>query len=149
MKRLSEGLAGLLERGEAGKNRRFHALWRDWPRAVGEDVASLCRPLGHRRGILLVATDDSVAMQELSYMVSEILARANRYLGENCFDKVQFDLLGAQIPLDETQSPHPDYYPVRYDPPAKLGGLLGKLDPASPVGRCYEKYVKFFQRSGT
>ena len=25
-----------------------------------------------------------------------------------------------------------------------LGGLLGKLDPTSPVGRCYAKYVAYF-----
>ena len=95
MKKLSEGLSALLSRGEAGKRRRYYELWRDWPRAVGEDVAALCRPLGHRRGILIAGVEDTVAMQELSYATPEILARVNGYLGENCFDKVQFDLLGA------------------------------------------------------
>lgn len=147
MKKLSDGLAKLLSRGDAGKNYRFFGLWRNWSKAVGSDVAELARPLGHKRNVLFLAVEDSVAMQELSYRAPEILERANAYLGQNVFDKVQFDLLGTQIPLDAVRASHPDYYPARYEAPENLGGLLGKFDGESPVGRCYAKYVKFFQRS--
>jgi hypothetical protein len=147
MKKLSDGLATLLNRGEAGKNFRLYGLWRNWREAVGADVAELARPLGHRRNVLFLGVEDSVAMQELSYLTPEILERANGFLGQNLFDKVQFDLLGTQIPLDAVRASYPDYYPARYEAPVNLGGLLGKFDGDSPVGRCYAKYVKFFQRS--
>ncbi len=122
-------------------------LWLEWEAVVGAQVAELARPLGHKEHTLILHTQDSIAAQELTYFAPEILARVNDFLGQEVFDKVRFELLGGRVPLGGRPREEPQAPPQRLQRPSSLGGLVGALDPDSPVGRCYLAYVKRFTQS--
>jgi len=139
-----DSLLRTLSRYDKKGGLRLVRLWRDWDTVVGADVAELARPLGHREGTLILYTQDAIAAQELTYFVPEILERVNAFLEQEVFDKVRFELLGGRVPLGESRKEGPGALPQRPRRPSSLGGLVGKLDPDSPVGRCYLAYVKWF-----
>ncbi|QLA17878.1 DUF721 domain-containing protein [Desulfolutivibrio sulfoxidireducens] len=147
MRTLAELMGVFLGGEEARRACRVVDLYREWEGVVGEELAGHVKPLGHRGGELRLGVADVVVMQEMVFFVPELLERVNGWLGQNLFDKVQFDLIGSKVPLDATRVSRPIFHVPAMVRPAKLGGLVGKLDPTSPVGRCYEKYVRFF--SGT
>jgi len=117
---------------------------RRWSEIVGPETAELVRPLGHRRRDLFLGADDPVAMQEMVFAAPEILLLVNAALGQEAFDRVRFDLLGDRVPLDVLRATPPRFSTPAETRPEQLGGLVGKLDPNSPVGRCYAKYVAYF-----
>lgn len=145
LRRLSESIGRFVADQEAASRRSFVEACRRWEEIVGPETAQLVRPLGHRRRELLLGADDCVAMQEMVFMAPEIVSLVNAALGQDAFDRVRFDLLGSQISLDalRTEAPRFSTPPVRR--PARLGDLAGILDSASPVGRCYAKYVAYFE----
>jgi predicted nucleic acid-binding Zn ribbon protein len=123
---------------------RLVRLWRGWEEAVGPDIAELAWPLGHKDGTLILNAADATAAQQLSYYVFELLERVNAFLGEEVFDKVRFELLDGRVPLGrkpKTASAQARPQGIR---PGNLGGLVGKIDPESAVGRCYMAYVRRF-----
>jgi hypothetical protein len=148
LRRLSECLDGFVTRGEAGARRQFVEVCRRWEAIVGVETAALVRPLGHRRRELLLGTEDPVAMQEMVFAAPEIVSLVNAALGQDVFDKVRFDLLGSRVSLDALRAEAPRFSVPPELCPAQLGGLSGKLDPATPVGRCYAKYVAYFKAGG-
>jgi len=123
-------------------------LWLEWASVVGPEVAELARPLGHKDGTLLLHTEDAIAAQQLTYFTPEILSRVNGFLEQEVFDKVRFELLNGRVPLGENRREGPRASPLRVQRPPILGGLAGKLDPESAVGRCYMAYVKRFTQDG-
>lgn len=137
----------------AGKGcdpRREHLeqLWKNWGMVMGQEISLLARPLGHREGILLVGGEDNPVLQELSYYAPEMLDRANAFMGEEFFHKVELYLLEGRVPLDEKlirARPVPREVPRR---PEHLGTLTDSLDPHSPVGRCYRAYLHMFEENG-
>lgn len=113
---------------------------------MGEDIAGLGVPLGHKEGVLLIGADDNMAMQELSLQSVEILERANVFMDKEFFRQVKVLLMQGQPDLSRKPARRSDR-PVRSSPPPKpprLGGLSGKLDPDSPVTRCYKAYLAMF-----
>lgn len=147
MRTLAELMAVFLGGDAARRACRLVDLYRDWEAVVGAELAEHVKPLGHRGGELRLGVSDAVAMQEMFFYTPELLARVNGWLGQNLFDKVQFDLIGSKISLDAAVAPRPVFHEPVVVRPAKLGALVGKLDPGTPVGRCYEKYVRFFSGS--
>lgn len=141
-----EAMSAFLD-GHGGKERRhLTALWRNWSVVMGETLAELAFPLGHKGGVLLVGADDVMAMQELSLQSMEILERANAFMDSEFFRQVKVNLMQGQQALSRPRPRRPDS-PLRPAPPtkpARLGGLVGKLDPDSPVTRCYEAYLAMF-----
>jgi len=129
--------------GQGGDRRRLYLnqMWKNWDMVMGAELAPVALPLGHRDGVLLVGAEDHFLMQDLTYAVPEILERANAFMQENMFHKVELRLLGESQPLNRL-SPSP--VPVSPPPPRPphLGAL--NLDPESPVGRCYAAYLKLF-----
>ncbi|MDO9633308.1 MAG: DUF721 domain-containing protein [Humidesulfovibrio sp.] len=123
-------------------------LWLEWETVVGPEVAELARPLGHKDGTLLLYTEDAIAAQQLTYFTPEILLRVNDFLEQEVFDKVRFELLNGRVPLGENRRERPMSSSLRVQRPPILGGLAGKLDPESAVGRCYMAYVKRFTQDG-
>lgn len=145
LRRLSEALGAFETRNEAASRRLFVEVCRRWESIVGVETAELVRPLGHRRRELLLGTEDPVAMQEMVFAAPEIVSLVNGALGQDVFDRVRFDLIGDRVSLDAHRAKPPRFSTPPLTRPAQLGGLSGKLDPATPVGRCYAKYVAFFE----
>lgn len=146
----AEGLARLfasLGNNEAGD---LVGLWRRWPEIMGEDIAALGAPLGHAEHILQIGADDSMALQELSLQAEEIRERANAFLGNDWFTGVKVLLMQGRKDL---AAPRPDPAPApaprqeAAEPPPQLGRLLGRLDPDSPITRCYEAFVALSQKN--
>lgn len=143
--RIGDALGRMLQRKGAGTGFKLAQLWRNWEMVMGEELKHLAIPLGHRKNTLIVGAEDNMAQQELTYFTYEIIERVNAFLDEPFFNKVQVDLLLGKPALDETTLPTiTPYVPEMPPRPARLGGLIGKLDPDSPVTRCYEKYVRMF-----
>lgn len=148
-RRLAEGLLlSFLSRYDRKGGLRLVRLWRQWPQVVGAEVAELARPVGHKDGALILAAEDSVAAQQLSYYAPELLARVNDFFGEEVFDKVRFELLDGRAPLDGNPAPQAGPGPEtrRADAfrPPQVGSLVAEADPETAAGRCYLAYVRRF-----
>ena len=144
LRRLSESVERFMAAQEASARRNFVEVCRRWSEIVGPETAELLRPLGHKRRDLYLGADDPVALQEMFFAAPEILSLVNAALGNEAFDRVRFDLLGGRVPLDALRAVPPRFSTPAEKRPEQLGGLTGKLDPNSPVGRCYAKYVAYF-----
>jgi hypothetical protein len=145
LRRLAESIERFVTDKEAASRRSFVEVCRRWVEIVGPETAELVRPLGHRRRDLLLGADDPVAMQEMLFAAPEILSLVNTALGHEAFDRVRFDLLGDRVSLDALRAMPPRFSTPATLRPERLGGLLGKFDPTTPVGRCYAKYVAYFE----
>jgi len=146
MKRLSIALPDFLTRRlNAGLPFRLAKLWELWDALLDPEIAGLAKPLGHRKQTLVVGVEDPVAMQEASFYVSELLDMANGFLGQNYFDKVQFDLLVDKVPLNAARQPVQDVRRQPLQQPGTLGKHLNDFDADSVVARCYKAYVGLFK----
>lgn len=145
LRRLSESIGRFVESKDAAGRRNFVEACRRWREIVGPVTAELVRPLGHRRRELLLGADDPVAMQEMVFAAPQIVSQINAALGHDAFDRVRFDLLGNRTSLDAARAEPPRFATPAVTRPDHLGNLAGQLDPSSPVGRCYAKYVAYFE----
>ena len=145
-KSVSDALPRFLNGLDRSGGRDLVRLWRSWDELLG-DVAQMARPLGHRGGRLVLAADDPIVMQEAHYLGPMILERVNGFLGKEVFDKVVFELLNGRVPLDGEVRPEAPEPPRKLKKPETLGSLNDKLDPDSPVGRCYRAYQRLFDDS--
>jgi len=149
----SELVDNFLSRHPKGKASTLVELWRHWEMVMGAGLASLAFPLGTRGDVLLIGAENNFALQELSFLSSEILERANAFMEKEFFSKVEFGLLQGRATLD-TALPRIDeenetaYLPVHRPVSKPAPGALGKLDIVgdSPLGKIYWKYVKRFGR---
>lgn len=139
---LAEALAGWLSsKGREPRHAHLDQLWKNWDMVMGPDLAPLAHPLGHRDGLLLVGGEDHFILQELTYAAPEILERVNAFMDEPFFHRVELHLLFGKTPLNLAEPTRVAPPPPAPRPP-RLGGL--SLDPSSPVGRCYEAYLRCF-----
>jgi len=141
--RLGSTLPRFLDRLDTTGGMALVRLWNHWGELMGE-MASLARPLGHRRRTLILAAGDPMVMQEAQFLAPMILSKVTEFLGEEVFDKVTFELLNGRTPLDgaiRLEAPEP---PRKLKKPEKLGGL--ELDPESPMGKCYRAYRRMFDK---
>lgn len=138
----AEALASLFERISRPEQQRLTALWRAWPKIMDAPVGELGVPLGQKERVLLIGAEDTMALQELSMLAYDILEQANAFMGEAFFVQVRVTLMQGRSDLAEKRPPRP----VPVAPPSSIrlpviGALAGKLDPASPITRCYETVV--------
>ena len=141
-----EAVSAFLDSYGGKERRHLTALWRNWSIVMGDAMAALAFPLGHKDHILIIGADDSMALQELSLQSVEILERANAFMDSEFFRQVKVVLMQGQQDLARPRPRRPDA-PLGFSPPLKpprLGSLLGRLDPQSPVTRSYEAYVAMF-----
>lgn len=141
MRALGELIVSFASRADAAQGFRLAMLWPRWREVLG-DVAPYASPLGHRRSILILGVDDPVAMQESHYDAPDILERVNAFLGQQVFDKIQFDLLQGKTPLDAAKNEAITFWRPTRPVIANLGNL--RLDPDTAVGRSYAAYVRQF-----
>ena len=135
----------LARKGQDPRREHLEQLWKNWGMVMGAELSALARPLGHREGRLLIGGEDNLVLQELSYYAPEMMERANALMDGEFFNRVELYLLEGRTPLDERVNrvlPVPRRELVR---PQHLGTLVGRLDPASPVGRCYQAYLRMFE----
>lgn len=140
MKTLRKALPEFLRGKGAGQGFSLARLYAEWPRVVGEDLAAMAQPIGHRKRSLILGVHDSVTMQELSFYAPHLLERIAAHLGENHFDNIKFELLKGRIPLDTVRLEEDRPAPYRRKP-GPLGRLMDTFDPDSPVARCYRAFV--------
>lgn len=153
---VAEGLAALLESmGGTRERAGLQRLWDNWETALGDELAALALPLGHKAprragagnagggAILLLAAEDAMLLQELSLRSCEILERVNGFLGQAYFGEVKVSLaLGRSAPV---RSRAPAKAPARG---VSGGGTLARgiylegMDQDSPVARCYARFVR-------
>lgn len=144
---LEKGLAALLERLDANGAATLAPLWAHWEMVMGEELAALAIPLGHRRDLLIIGADDHLAQQELAFQTDDILERVNAFLEAPRFRGVVLTLRQGKTPLTTTPAPrfprfcHADLFA----PPQPLGALLDHFDPESAIGRCYARCVDYFK----
>lgn len=146
---IGELLETFLAAHPKGRAEDLTQLWQHWPIVMGAEIAALAHPLGTRGDILLIGAEDNAAMQELAFMTEEILERANAFLERSRLTAVHLSLLQGRKGLNREIAPVPENLTGSEQPfraanpaPGPLGQL--ELDPASPVGRVYWKYVKRF-----
>ncbi len=144
---LGDMLSAMDDKGRLG----LVLLWRAWPEILGKEIAAMAHPLAVRGSTLVLASEDPVAVQELSYFAPQILERVNGFLvrngGQEVFDKVRFEMLDGRIPLDGYGSEPAEAPAPELKKPRNIGTLLEKLPADSPVGRCYRAYVRMFEES--
>ncbi len=139
---LAQALEGWLA-AHGGRERLVLArLWKEWDSIMGEDVAPLARPLGHRHQTLLLGAEDNLAMQELTFHAPEVLRRANAFMATagqpDFFTRVEAHLPLGRETLGEEALPRPAL--PEASPRPRLTGLAEL--PPGPVKNCYEVYVR-------
>lgn len=145
---MGEALASLFSEGTHSRQRSIAALWKNWQSVLGEDLAPLALPMGHKEQQIIIGAEDNMAMQELMLQTPEILERINAFIGEEAFAKVKVVLLLGQRPLNPERpqrivTPLCPKLPPR---PPGLGRLRGEMNPESFVTECYEAYLALFSR---
>jgi hypothetical protein len=142
---LQDALDNFFSRHQDRANLHVAHLWENWGMVMGEYLGKIALPLGTQNRTLLIGADDSMLMNDLSFYTPEILGRANAFMREEYFDKIRLSPLRGRTPL----YPAPPKQSSMQEPdirtkPENLGGLMGVLDPDSPIGKAYASYVKSF-----
>lgn len=135
------GAIGLLFEHLGGADQsRLVQLWRHWEMVMGRDLAALARPLGHKESTLLVGAEDAMALQELSMQVPEILERVNAFMDQDFFRKVRVMLMQDHPDLARPREKR-EYVAPPLPPGPSIGAHLGRMNPDSPVTRCYQAWA--------
>jgi predicted nucleic acid-binding Zn ribbon protein len=92
--RVGNVLKAILERLPLRERLREYALWPHWPDTVGATIAKHARPVRIRRGVLCVAVDSPVWMQELQFLKESIRAQLNVRVGSEVVTDIFFVLDG-------------------------------------------------------
>ena len=141
-----DAVTSLLSAYGGKEARHLAALWENWNMVMGEGIACLGFPLGHKEHTLTIGAEDSMALQELSMQSVEILERANAFMDSIFFKQIKVILMQGQRALTQQRPRRPSHYikPPNPPRPPRLGSLLGKLDPNSPVTQCYKAYLALY-----
>jgi hypothetical protein len=144
MKSVNEPLRDWLSRVDPdGSRYLFNGICKKWAEIVGPETAELVKPLGRRNSTLILGAQDSIVIQEISFLSDRILELINAFCGSDFFDKVRVELLKGRAPLDKKLvKKTSSRMPVKK--PENLGCLKKDMDHDSPVARCYAKYLQFF-----
>lgn len=143
-------LAAFMQKNGGAERALLNRLWEHWEMVMGRDMAALAAPIGHKKDVLLLAAEDSMAAQDIAMQAGDALERVNAFMGRPYFSRIQVELAMGRSDLSRPSGavrPKPPEY--RVPRPENLGSLLGKFDDnASPVARCYEAYLRYFTRTG-
>ena len=150
LKSAADALADFMQKIGGAERAFLNRLWEHWEMVMGRDLASLAVPLGHKKDVLILAAEDSMAAQDIAMQAGDILEWVNAFMGQQYFSRIQVELVMGRNdlsrPIGEIRPKPPEYHAPR---PENLGSLLGRFDdPASPVARCYEAYLRYFSRIG-
>ncbi|MDF1554888.1 MAG: DUF721 domain-containing protein [Deferrisomatales bacterium] len=102
---LGRALNRTLQRLEGGYPDQAHRLWEVWERAVGEPLASRCRPVDFRNGTLVLAVSSASWMQQVQFLTGTVRDTLNRALGEELVRQVRLRVAEAPAPPPPTEPP--------------------------------------------
>jgi predicted nucleic acid-binding Zn ribbon protein len=94
--RLGGILKTILERLPMRERLREYAVWPHWQDAVGTTIAQHARPVRIKRGVLCIAVDSPVWMQELQFLKDSIRTQLNMRAGAEVVTDLFFVLEGAR-----------------------------------------------------
>ena len=145
-------LTGILRRfltqdPKAEENFQLVALWRNWDDVMGP-LAPFMRPLGRKKRTLLVGAETPLDLQEIGYFAPEIVTNANAFLAQDFFDKVQASLIMDRTSLDAVGVKLPLIQGRGELPAIMVGNVKDRMEPGSPVEKCYQAYVRFLGGKG-
>lgn len=149
---LPDGLRNFLSRKKGTESMRLARLWLAWGEVLGPELSQMVKPLGNRERTLLLLVEDSMVMQEIHYQLQTILRLVNEYIGTDegvFFTKAQLSLPKGKQGLDSYKGlePHVTFEYSVPEPPG-LDDLVGRFDPNSPIGRCFNAYINYFKERG-
>ncbi len=131
---LGRALNRTLQRLEGAYPDQAHRLWEVWETAVGEPLASRCRPLEFRNGTLVLAVSSASWMQQVQFLTGTVRDTLNRALGEDLVRQVRLRV--AETPPPPPPAEPPPLPPTDQLPPLPLeelqqleGELLEIPDP--------------------
>ncbi len=78
---LRQLLQGLVERRGWAERLRGAAVFGIWEELVGPELSRRCKPVRLVGGLLVVRTESTVWAAEVSYLVDDIIARADHLMG--------------------------------------------------------------------
>lgn len=87
--RLKDLLGGVGARLGLEDTRATGLLWAHWPEIVGDAVAQNAEPTSLKKGVLRVRATSPTWAQELTYLATEIRARANAMAGAEVVREVR------------------------------------------------------------
>lgn len=146
MKPVASALDSFVSWKQLGREMDVARIWRSWPEIIGPRLAEMARPLGRRRGALIIGVEDSLVMQELTFFSEQIRERVGDFLGWQPFDKVKFELLEDRTPLNEVQVRHEARLPEQHLPEeGEVGALLDVLPSDTTFRSCYEAYLRMIK----
>ncbi len=136
----------LKEKGLTEIQKKLFILYEHWDMVLGDYLAPLALPIGHRGKILLVAVEDNIVMSELTYSCQEILDRVHTFLDMQYFEKIELHLLQNKKPLNQILSEINSNQEVKVEliRPENLGHL--NL-PEGKVRDAYLHYLSLFDKS--
>lgn len=147
---ITDALASFLDKRDAGEHAHLTRLWEHWEMVLGPELGGMAAPLGHRKDVLLIAAEDSMAAQDIAMQAGELLERVNAFMNSPYFSRIQVELVMGRRDLSCPAPPLRPAPPERPLPrPQHLGNLHGKMDPESPVTQCYEAYLSYFSRQSS
>ncbi len=132
----------LKSKGYDETRKQVSLLYEHWEMVFGEDLAKLALPIGYRNKILLIAAEDSMALNELNYYQEEILERIHAFMDNKFFERVEFHLLQGKTPLNKVEKAVHFFYKTELIRPENLG----KLNlPEGKVKDAYLHYLSLFE----
>jgi hypothetical protein len=102
---LGRALSRTLHHLEGAYPDQAHRIWEVWQAAVGEPLASRCRPLDYRGGTLVLGVTSSSWMQQVQFLTGTLRDTINRALGEDLVRQVRLRVAEAPPPPPPPEPP--------------------------------------------
>lgn len=146
MKNISQALQSYVRSRNMQEQLDIARLWQHWPEILGPGLSEMAKPLGRRKGHLIIGVTESVAMQELRFYADDILERVAQFLEHQPFDKVTVELIKGRPCLDVVQIEQ-SWIAPKSDIPQNVGQLGPYLPEGSAIRSCYEAYIRALEDS--
>ncbi len=103
----SEVLQSLLQNSKSPISDQFlrWKLWRQWPDLVGEEISKRTLPVNFDQGTLFVWVENSVWLQQLTFMVGPLKNKINEHVGKDWVRQIRFTVDRRAVPtLEESEA---------------------------------------------
>lgn len=132
--RIDSLFAELFKKKQWDKRLALHAVFRNWPQVVGQEIAERAEPLVIRGTVLWVAVSDSVWMQQLYLQKQALLEHINANVrGAEKISDIRFQIDAAlgeekKVAISPEQRTFPK--PVNPDEQKNFEGMIAAIGDA-------------------